>query len=181
MKLNQMKTNLLLNSVVLVLGLFGFFTAASAQKEQAADASLPSAKDVPPTVVTTTLPGATNTSQVAVATSPDLAIARWIDIKDCTFDMRGQFFAGLRRLQARVDEQISRLAAKRNAMKGTAITQDWDFAMKEMDDARANLKSTGDELRKVGPENWNEGKARVGQAWVRTQEAYDKVKTSTTS
>ena len=53
--------------------------------------------------------------------------------------------------------------------------------MKEMADARAYLKSTGEEANKATPETWLQAKEKVGQAWTRTQEAYDKVKASTTS
>jgi len=52
--------------------------------------------------------------------------------------------------------------------------------MKEMGDARSALKSMGEELSKATPETWDQEKDKVGQAWVRTQEAYDKVKSSTT-
>ena len=66
-------------------------------------------------------------------------------------------------------------------MTSAANTKDWDFAMKEMIDARLYLKSTGEVLAKAMPETWNQEKDKVGQAWVRTQEAYAKVKSSTTS
>jgi hypothetical protein len=175
-----MKTNCFINSVVVAVGLVAFSAAGCAQKEQTADASPPPAKDSAPTVVTTTLPGATPTAQVAAATSPDVAIAQWIDIKDCTYDMRPKFFSGLKRLEARVDEHISKLSIRRAAMKSTANTQDWDFAMKEMGNARSSLVSSGDELRKASPETWAQEKEKVGQAWLRAQNAYDKVKSSTT-
>ena len=66
-------------------------------------------------------------------------------------------------------------------MKTTTDTKGWDFAMKEMEDARSALHSIGTELSQATPETWNQEKDKVGQAWVRTQEAYDKVKSSTTS
>jgi len=120
-------------------------------------------------------------AQMAALASADIASAKWSDIKDCTYDMRAQFFAGLKQLEARVDVQISELTAKRAAMKSTTDTKDWDFAMKEMNDSRTYLKSVGDELNKASTETWTQQKETVGQAWVRTQEAYDKVKSSTTS
>ena len=176
-----MKTNRFLKSITVAFSLAVFSTAGCAEKEQTANAALPPAKDAASTAVTTTLPGSTVTVPVAAAASPDAAIAKWVDIKDCTYDTRARFFAGLNRLQARVDEQISSLSARRAAMTSTADTKDWDFAMKEMADARSNLKSAGDELSKASPETWNQEKDKVGQAWMRTQEAYDKVKISTTS
>jgi hypothetical protein len=50
-----------------------------------------------------------------------------------------------------------------------------------MVNARSALKSTGEVLTKASPETWDQEKDRVGQAWVRTQDAFAKVKSSTTS
>jgi hypothetical protein len=175
-----MRTNRFTNLVTVVFGLAAFSTAGCTAKEKIAEAPLPPAKNVTVTTVTTAVPGPTTPVQVAATASPDAASARWIDIKDCTYDMRAQFFAGLNRLEARVDDQISELTAKRAAMKSTTDTKDWDFAMKEMGDARTALKSMGEELSNATPETWNQEKDKVDQAWVRTQEAYDKVKSSTT-
>jgi hypothetical protein len=38
-----------------------------------------------------------------------------------------------------------------------------------------------EEVSTATDETWAQEKAKVGQAWVRTQAAYDKVKSSTTS
>jgi hypothetical protein len=89
--------------------------------------------------------------------------------------------AGLSRLESEVDSQIAALTAKRATMNGTTDTKDWDFAMKEMVNAQAYLKSSGAELSKATPETWSQAKDKVAQAWVRTQEAYTKVKASTTN
>ncbi len=66
-------------------------------------------------------------------------------------------------------------------MSGTTRTQEWDFAMKEMENSRSYFKSVGEELSKATPETWDQRKDKVGRAWVRAQEAYGKVKDSTTS
>jgi len=176
-----MRTNRFINLVTAAFGLAAFSTASCAETPQAAEAPSPPAKDVTTTTAITTVPGPAATVPVAVAPSPDVASARWSDIENCTYDMRAQFFAGLKRLEAIVDDQMSSLTARRAAMKSTANTKDWDFAMKEMGDARSYLKSMGEELHKSSPETWDQQKDKVGQAWVRTQEAYDKVKSSTTS
>ena len=165
-----MKTNRFTNLATAALGFAAFSTAGCAEKEPSAVASLPPAKEetgraVPP----------------AVAPSPDVASAQWSDIQNCPYETRNQFFAGLTRLQARVDGQIRELMAKRATMDGKTSTQDWDFAMKEMENARTNLKSMGEELHKASPETWDQQKDKVGRAWVRAQEAYGKVKSSTTS
>jgi hypothetical protein len=176
-----MKTNRCTNLIIITaaFGLAAFSTAGCAEKEKIAEAPLPPAKEVATT--TAAVPGPTTTVQVAAIASPDAASAQWTDIKDYTYDMRAQFFAGFKRLEAMVDGQISELTAKRATMKGTTDTKDWDFAMKEMEEARSYLKSMGEELSKATPETWAQEQDKVGQAWVRTQDAYGKVKSSTTS
>jgi hypothetical protein len=115
------------------------------------------------------------------AVAPNITSVRWADIKDCSYDARASFFAGLKQLEARVDAQYTELTARRAAMTSTTDTKNWDFAMKEMGDARSFLKSVGDELGNATVETWNQQRDAVGQAWVRTQAAYDKVKSSTTN
>jgi hypothetical protein len=174
-----MKTNRFIRHITAVFGLAAFSAASCAETPQAAAPS-PPAENAATTTATTTVPGPTATVPVAAAPSPDIASARWSDIQNCTYDMRAQFFAGLNRLEARVDAQVAVLTAQRAAMKSTANTKEWDFAMKEMGDARSYLKSMGEELSKASPETWSQEKDKVGQAWVRTQAAFDNVKSSTT-
>ena len=176
-----MKTNRFTHLITAALSLAAFSTAGCAEKEQNAAAPAPPAKDVPTTTVTTTAPGPAAGVQVTDTAGPDAASARWADIKDCTYDMRAPFFSGLKQLEARVDGQVSELTARRAAMKSTADTKDWDFAMKEMENARSALMSMGEDLSKASPETWAQQKDKVGLAWVRTQEAYGKVKSSMTS
>jgi hypothetical protein len=126
-------------------------------------------------------PAPVATPSAPVAAAPDAASARWTDIKDTTFELRARFFTGFERLEARLDGQISELKAKRATMKGTTGTKEWDFAMKEMDNAHAYLSATGKELAQAGPDSWDQVKDRVGQAWVRAQDAYKNVKSSTTN
>jgi hypothetical protein len=172
-----MNTNRFAKFVAVAFGLAAFSTVGSAETTQTAGASAPLARDL----ATTTVPGPNATVPAAAAAGPDVAFARWIDIKECTYDMRAQFFAGLSRLESRVDGQVKELTARRAAMNSTANTQDWDFAMKEMENARVLLRSTGEDLSKASPETWGQQKDKVGEAWVRTQEAYARVKSSTTS
>lgn len=175
-----MKANRLTCLIAAAFGSAAFSTAGCAEKkEKMAEASLPPAKEVATTMATAAGPGPTTT--VLVAASPDVVSAQWSDIKDYTYDMRVQFFAGLKRLEARVDGQISELKAKRATMKGTTDTKAWDFEMKAMETARSYLKSTGVELSKADQETWDQEKDKVGRAWVSTQDAYGKVKSSTTS
>jgi hypothetical protein len=167
-----MKTNRFTHLVAAIFGLAVFSAGGCGAKEKISETSLPSAKEVAAT------PAA---NQVAAVTIPDRAAVKWIDIKDLSYDARAQFFSGLKRLEVIVDGQISELTAKRAAMKGTTDTKDWDFAMKEMEEARTYLKSAGEDASKATAETWAQEKDKVGQAWARTQEAYSKVKSSTTS
>lgn len=160
-----MKTKSLLSSLAALVSLCAFSTAGCAEKEKVVTAPPPAAQDV----------------AIAAPASPDIATGQWSDIKDYTFDQREQFFAGLKRLQARVDAQVAELVARRAAMTSKTDTKDWDFAMKEMGDSRSYLKGMADEIAKATPETWDQEKDKVNHAWTRTQDAYDKVKSSTTA
>ncbi len=170
-----MNTHRISNLVTAAFILAAFSTAGCAEKKTS-EATLPPVKDA---VATT--PGPTAAVPVTATIGPDASSTRWADIKDRTYDQRAQFFASLKQLVAKVDTQVSELTAKRAAMTSTANTKEWDFAMKEMVDARSYLKASGDELSKATPETWDQQKDKVGLAWVRTQDAYAKVKSSTTS
>jgi hypothetical protein len=124
--------------------------------------------------------GSNAPAATAAATGAAVADVRWADLETLTFEQRAQFLAGVRQLEAMVDRQIAQLAAKRAAMMGSAQAKDWDFAMKEMNDSRTYLRSMGEEAGKATAETWDQQKAKVGEAWVRTQTAHDKVKSSTT-
>ncbi len=172
-----MKTNRHVPLAAVIFSLAVFPSAGCAEKEKAADSAPPPAKEV-----AATAPAAEPSPQPAPNTATTaVPPAKWDDIKGFTYDTREQFFAGFKQLETKVDAQISELAARRAAMKSTDDTKDWDFAMKEMVNARAYLKSTGEDLSKATPQTWDQQKDKVGQAWVRTQEAYSKVKSSTTS
>jgi hypothetical protein len=164
-----MKTNRFTNVVTAAFGIAAFSTTGCADQGKSAEISSSPAK-----AETSKTVSPTSTA------SPDVVSAQWSDIQNCTYETRTQFFAGLARLQARVDGQIRELMAKRATMDGKTSTQDWDFAMKEMENARTYLRSMGEELSKSSPETWEQRKDKVGQAWVRTQEACGKVKSSTT-
>jgi hypothetical protein len=181
-----MKTLHLAHCAVAVIGLGGFSTVACARKEGFA----PPADAMPPTTAAAPVPtssagtptdhSATPTT-VANKTGLEPASVKWADIKDLGFDTRGRFFAGLTTLIAEVSGQMSELTAKRATMKGNPNVKDWDFAMKEMVDAQNYLKATQQELSRATAETWKQQKEKIGRAWLRTQEAYAKVSSSTTS
>ncbi len=124
---------------------------------------------------------APKTPAAASAAAAAAASARWSDIKDHSYEKRSDYFAGLKRLEAKLVAQIRELVAKRATMTGITDTREWDFAMKELESAQSYLKSVGAEAAKASRETWDQAKDRVGRAWVSTQDAYGKVKSSTTT
>jgi hypothetical protein len=124
--------------------------------------------------------GTSTVSEAALAAPTVTATESWNTIKDYTYEKRADFTAGLQRMMDRLDVGINQLNAKRATLPETSI-KDWDIAMKELTDSAANLKFQLDELSKAAPETWSEMKDRIGLAWKRAQDAYDKVKMSTTT
>lgn len=150
-------------------------TGCSPKKDRNAGTVMPPAQTSAPAVMAPDLP-----ASKASATGGTVAVA-WPDLEALTFERRSEFMAGFKQMEATVDRQLGELSAKRAAMTDTVATRDWDFAMKEMKDARSYLKSMGDEAASATAQTWEQQKTKVGQAWVRTQAAYEKVKRSTTS
>jgi len=112
----------------------------------------------------------------------EAAPGQWTDIKDNTFEQRDHFILGLKRLQTTVDLQVDELNARRNTMVQQEIeTRSWDFAMKEMENARSHLRAVGAEADAATSDNWDQMKRTIEIAWQRTQNAYGKVRASTTT
>jgi len=176
-----MKTDRFTHLAAAAFGLALIAQAAYADGEKIASAQVRPTLAVVTIVVSDAPRQSATAIPAAVAASPVVAPSAWSDIQEYTFDMRAQLLAGLKQLEAKVDDQIRELVAKRATMKGLTDTKDWDFAMKEMQEARSSMQSADAELSKATQEAWDQAKDKVGQAWVRTQDAYAKVKASTTS
>ena len=161
--------------------------AAGCSKNQTGTgAMMPPAQNTPAAVAAdrAASPGTMANSAMPSGTMANgaMAMARpWTDLETMTYDRRSEFAAGIKQMETTIDRQVAELTEKRAAMKGTVAVKDWDFAMKEMNDARTYLKSMGDEAAKATAETWDQQKAKVGQAWKRAQAAYEKVQLSTTS
>lgn len=124
------------------------------------------------------------TRETASATDPATpsTLSRWSNVKGYPFEQRDLLLDALKPLVAHVDAQIGDLQASRTVMvKNNINTADWDFAMKEMIESRAYLIGLAEELTKARSENWAVQKDKFGRGWLRTQEAYAKVRSSTTS
>ncbi len=171
-----MKTHRLTILALAVFGLGLFSTAGCAENGKMAPAPSPAGGNGVGTMPADSLPAPAGRDAIGAS----FASAQWTDISDYGYDRREQFFTGLGRLENKVAGQIAELTAKRATLSGSAHTQDWDFAMREMESARSYLHAMGLELGQGSPESWAQRKERVGQAWTRTQDAYAKVISSTT-
>ncbi len=173
-----MKTTSHIAILSVVLGLSGIALVLWAGADSRATAQVaPSNAKVS---ITVTPPPVIGLYSVGTVPAVDTSI-EWTNIKDYTYAQRLQLLSGLSSVQARVDAQIAELRAKRATMLPPTRTVDWDFAMQEMLNARAYLRSMSWDLAKATPQTWDQIRERVGQAWVRTQDAYGRVKASTTT
>lgn len=161
--------------LVAALAFAAFSSTACARNEQPARP----APSEPPAASAPAPPSTPPTAPPAPA-APEFSTAQWIDIREYSYAQRDTFFSGLKAVEARVDAQIAVLGAKRASMDPATDTRDWDLAMQQMVIARAQLKASGEELRKAKPQTWRTLKDKVGEAWVQTQNAFAKVKSSTT-
>jgi hypothetical protein len=113
-----------------------------------------------------------DTSQAVV----DVRVAvsnSWDSIKDDTYDRRADFSSGMNRMADTLDDHARTLRSK---MAGApdAASKDRDAAVKEYDDARADLKVKMTDLGDATADTWSDAKARTATAWTRVRTAYDK-------
>jgi hypothetical protein len=106
--------------------------------------------------------------------------ASWATIKDLTFDQKSAFVAGATGLESTLTGQVDALRAKRAAVPSTTDMKDWDFQMNDLVTSQAYLKATVEEAGAATPDTWQQEKDKVDQAWQKAEDAYDKVRTSTT-
>ncbi len=165
----------------IILGMSALAAAGCVRENPKTGDARPPSGEAAPTPTATVAAGSGASAAGVAGTGAVVADVRWADLELLTFEQRAQFMAGVQQLEAKVDRQIAQLAAKRAAMMGSAQARDWDFALKEMNDSRSYLRSMGEEAGKATAQTWDQQRAKVGEAWVRTQTAHDKVKSSTTS
>jgi hypothetical protein len=99
----------------------------------------------------------------------------WDSIKDYAYDKRVEFSASVSRMAKRSDDETDQLKAKMTATSSS----DRASAMKDYDDARADLKAKLTALDHATADTWADAKDKVAQAWKHVQATYDKL-TSTT-
>jgi len=161
-----MKTNTFSRLVVAALGAAAlpFITPAKGEQPEATQAAS----------------GGFTLDRLSTENGEDNAV-QWEYLERIEFDSRREFLKNLKLLETKVDAQVHELNAKRSAMNSTIDTRDWDLAMKEMLASQVYLNGMNEEVDKATPDTWDQVKDKVHQAWTRTQNAYDKVKSSTTS
>jgi hypothetical protein len=104
----------------------------------------------------------------------------WSQISGDTYDQRDHFSKGVDKMSAKLDEQLSELRAKRVGMK--TDTDDWDFAIKEVEECRVLLADRRNMAAKATtPEVWADAKEKIHEAWHRSQLAVDKMNSARTS
>jgi hypothetical protein len=112
----------------------------------------------------------------ALSATPDA----WRNIQYHSYDKRQEFTAVFARMLAKLDADIRALNEKRATMKNDP--RDWDFAMKELNNARADVQSKVTDLSRANTaDTWTDARDRLGIAWNRAQSAVDAVRNSTTS
>jgi hypothetical protein len=115
-----------------------------------------------------------------VADVKDAASDSWDSIKEYTYEKRDDFAASLDRMAAKHDGAIQAMNAKLTGLP-EAAAKERDSAVKEFNEAHAQLKSQLADLRKSTADTWTDAKEKVAATWQRMQAAYDKVKSSPTS
>jgi hypothetical protein len=114
------------------------------------------------------------------AVSEQSADQSWAALQNDTYDQRDHFLAGANRLSAKLDDQIRALKAKRAGM--TKDVDDWDMAMKDVDESRSLLTGRITEVKQsTTPYDWTAARDNVGDAWTKAEAAVDKMHTTVTS
>jgi hypothetical protein len=95
------------------------------------------------------------------------AVDSWNSIKDYTFEKRTDFVAAMGRMS-------DAMSAKVSAMPDAAA-KDKAAAIKDYNDASADLKAKLADLGNATSDTWADAKAKVDEAWKKVGAAYDKV------
>jgi hypothetical protein len=112
--------------------------------------------------------------EAAPAETAPATEAKWSDIQDLTYEKRADFMAGLSLLQKRLERQLAGLKTKRENLPATEDPEAFDFNLEVLRTARTRFLSASTDIGKATPENWNQLKERVGSAWEKVQDSYDK-------
>jgi hypothetical protein len=98
------------------------------------------------------------------------AVDSWDSLKDYTYEKRVEFSASMDRMSTSMDEKIAEEKAKAPA----TLSADKQAAIKDYDDAKADLKARLTDLGNATSDTWADAKAKVAAAWQRVKADYDK-------
>ena len=119
------------------------------------------------------LADAAHDTKVAVTNAVDDVKARsvevWAQIKDFAYDKRSDFSKGVDSLAKKTDEKIASLKAE--VAPGSA---DRTAAIKDYDEARAELKVKLAALDSATADTWADAKDQASKAWDKVEAAYNK-------
>jgi len=113
-------------------------------------------------------------TKAAVADVKAAVADSWDSIKDFTYEKRADLSARIDRMSRDLDARTAALTA-RVAGVPDATSADRVRAMKEYDEARAELKARLADLGNASAHTWAEAKARAAVAWKNMQAACDRV------
>jgi hypothetical protein len=94
----------------------------------------------------------------------------WNSLKDYTYEKRAEFSASMDRTTKSMDDKI----AEERAQAPSAVSADKQAAIRDYDDARADLKARLADLGNATADTWADAKAKVAAAWERVKADYDK-------
>lgn len=98
------------------------------------------------------------------------AVDTWDSIKDYTYDKRMEFSASIERMDKKMDDKI----AEEKAQAPDTLSKDKQAAIKDYDDARADLKAKLADLGNATADTWADAKAKASEAWQKVKADYDK-------
>ena len=101
------------------------------------------------------------------------AVDTWDSIKDFTFERRSDFSASMDRMANKMDAKIADLKASASTLPDAAA-KDKNAAIKEYDEARADLKARLTDLGNATADGWADAKAKVSASWDKVEAAYKK-------
>ena len=98
------------------------------------------------------------------------AVDTWDSVRDYSYDKRVEFSASLDRMDKTMDDKI----AEEKAKAPDTLSKEKQAAIKDYDDARADLKAKLADLGNATADTWADAKAKVSAAWQRVKADYDK-------
>jgi hypothetical protein len=123
---------------------------------------------------TSSASGAVQDAKTAVTNAAvdvkNATVDTWDSVRDYTYDKKAEFSASFDRTDKSMDDKI----AEEKAQAPDTLSKDKQAAIKDYDDARADLKARLADLSNATADTWADSKAKVADAWHRVKADYDK-------